>query len=207
MKFVVENIFKCLVLFWKCYFPTNFSHFLGYFLSIQTNFIKKISKSQPTPHTTETPIRPTAANSGNQKPQPPKHHYHTTTQQQQKSKSQREISGSKLRLRGGEIEQRDRAARDRSSDWSVRSSASSRSSNWSVRSSDCSVRSSDPETTIWASPATSKAWYGFLLRARSLSLSLSPSLFARLTRKWFEVKIWASNHFRGQRLIFLVNFK
>ena len=68
-----------------------------------------------------------------------------------------------------------------------------------------SVRSSDPETTIWASPVTSKAWSGFLSRARSLSLS--PSLFARLTRKWFEVKIWASNHFRGQRLIFLVNFK
>ena len=33
----------------------------------------------PTPHTTETPIQPTATNSDNQKPQPPKHHYHTTT--------------------------------------------------------------------------------------------------------------------------------
>ena len=33
----------------------------------------------PTPHTTETPIQPVAANSSNQKPQSPKHHYHTTT--------------------------------------------------------------------------------------------------------------------------------
>ena len=41
MKIVVENIFMCLVLFWKCYFPTHFSHFLSYFLSIQTNFITK----------------------------------------------------------------------------------------------------------------------------------------------------------------------
>ena len=30
-----ENDFQCLVTFWKCYFPTNFSHFL----SFQTNFI------------------------------------------------------------------------------------------------------------------------------------------------------------------------
>ena len=33
----------------------------------------------PTPHITETPIQPTAANSGNQNKQPPKQHYHTTT--------------------------------------------------------------------------------------------------------------------------------
>ena len=34
-----ENDFQCLVTFWKCYFPTNFSHFLIYFLNFQTNFI------------------------------------------------------------------------------------------------------------------------------------------------------------------------
>ena len=33
----------------------------------------------PTPHTIETPIQPTAVNSGNQNKQPPKQHYHTTT--------------------------------------------------------------------------------------------------------------------------------
>ena len=33
------------------------------------------------------------------------------------------------------------------------------------------------------------------------SFSLSISLFAHLTRKWFEVKIFTSNHFQGQRLI------
>ena len=42
--------------------------------------IHRTNHSQiPTPHTTGTPIQPTTANSGNQKPQPPKHHYHTTT--------------------------------------------------------------------------------------------------------------------------------
>ena len=129
-KLLEENIFMCLVLFWKCYFPTNFLHFLSYFLSIQTNFItenfKIIAKSQSTakypslvttnnnpqppkfipttettPHTTETTIQPTTANSGNQKPQPtaskqnPQPHNRKTTkktpptppQQQQKSKS------------------------------------------------------------------------------------------------------------------------
>ena len=34
-----KNDFQCYVTFWKCYFPTNFSHFLSYFLSFQTNFI------------------------------------------------------------------------------------------------------------------------------------------------------------------------
>ena len=38
MKIILENIFKCLVVFWKCYFPTSFSHFL----SFQTNFIIEI---------------------------------------------------------------------------------------------------------------------------------------------------------------------
>lgn len=36
-----ENDFWCLVTFWKCYFSTNFSHFLSHFLSFQTNFITK----------------------------------------------------------------------------------------------------------------------------------------------------------------------
>ena len=40
MKIILENIFKCLVGFWKCYFPTNFSHFFNNFLSFQTtNFV------------------------------------------------------------------------------------------------------------------------------------------------------------------------
>ena len=36
-----KNDFQCLVTFWKCYFPTNFSHFLNHFLSFQTNFISE----------------------------------------------------------------------------------------------------------------------------------------------------------------------
>ena len=34
-----ENNFRCLVTFYKCYFPTKFSHFLNHFLRFQTNFI------------------------------------------------------------------------------------------------------------------------------------------------------------------------
>ena len=39
LKIILENNFLCLVIFWKCYFPTNFSHFLSHFLSFQPNFI------------------------------------------------------------------------------------------------------------------------------------------------------------------------
>ena len=134
-KLLDENIFMCLVLFWKCYFPKNFLHFLSYFLSIQTNFItenfkitaksqstakypslattnnnpqplKFIPTTETTPHTIETPIQPTAANSGNQKPQlttskqnpPPhnrkttkKHHPHHNNNSKNQNRIQREI--------------------------------------------------------------------------------------------------------------------
>ena len=132
MKIVVENIFMCLVLLWKCYFPTNFSHFLSYFLSIQTNFIienfKIIAKSQSTEQITaksqhHTP--PKLQFNPRQQTSAIKSHNHqntTTTppQQQQKSKShrnqnhiEREISGSKVRSRRGEIEWRRDRRRDR----------------------------------------------------------------------------------------------
>ena len=98
MKIVVKNIFMCLVLFWKCYFPTNFSHFLGYVLSIQTNFITKnfkiTAKSQ---HHTPPKLQ---FNPQQQTPAIKSHNHQNTTttppQQQQKSKSQREIGGSKI---------------------------------------------------------------------------------------------------------------
>ena len=132
MKIVVENIFMCLVLFWKCYFPTNFSHFLSYFLSIQTNFIienfKITAKSQSIEQITaksqhHTP--PKLQFNPRQQTSAIKSHNHqntTTTppQQQQKSKShrnqnhiEREISGSKVRSRRGEIEWRRDRRRDR----------------------------------------------------------------------------------------------
>ena len=181
MKIVVENIFMCLVLFWKCYFPTNFSHFLGYFLSIQTNFITKnfkiTAKSQH-----HTP--PKLQFNPRQQTLTIKSHNHqnttTTPPQQQKSKSQREIGGSKIgglkaRLRGGEIE------------GEIERRGTAVGAVWSARSGVC-----DRWTRARGSPATLKAWS---------RLPLSLSLFARLTRKWFEVKIWASNHFCGQSLI------
>ena len=171
MKIVVENIFMCLVLFWKCYFPTNFSHFLGYFLSIQTNFIienfKITAKSQSTEqiiaksqHHTPPKLQ---FNPRQQTPAIKSHNHQNTTttppQQQQKSKSQREISGSKVRSRGDEIElRRDRVAQccglrnarcDRCGAigkiWCVRSS------NWS------SGFAGDVKGVIWASSPSSRA--------------------------------------------------
>ena len=100
-------------------------------------------------------------------------HQNTTTtppQQQQKSKSQREISGSKVRSRGDEIElRRDRAAQC----CGLRNARCDRCGAigkiWCVRSSDWSSGfAGDVEGVIWASSPPS--------RALSLSLSLSLSL-------------------------------
>ena len=142
----------------------------------------------PTPHITETPIQPTAANSGNQKPQPPKHHYHTTTTTTKIKITERdrwvEGSRSKARSCGGEIEWRDRDT------WCDRRGAVIDETNaiWCVRSLDWSSGFvGDVEGMIWAPSSSSHA--------------CSLSLFACLTQKWFEVKIFTSNHFQGQSLI------
>ena len=68
LKIILENNFQCSVTFCKCYFLTNFSHFLSHFLSFQTNFISQnplspienppLSTQNPPPHnkkTTKTP--------------------------------------------------------------------------------------------------------------------------------------------------------
>ena len=142
MKIVVENIFMCLVLFWKCYFPTKFSHFLSYFLSIQTNFItenfKITAKSQFTEQITAKSQHHTPPklqfNPWQQTPAIKSHNHQNTTttppQQQQKSKSHRKrdrwVEGSelKVRSRGGEIKRRrDRAVwcdRAQCCDWRER---------------------------------------------------------------------------------------
>ena len=62
MKIVLENIFMCLVTFWKCYFPTKFSHCLNHFLSIQTNIyyhfsIDKHRKQNPTKKNLSNPVK------------------------------------------------------------------------------------------------------------------------------------------------------
>ena len=208
MKIVVENIFKCLVLFWKCYFPTNFSHFLDYFLSIQTNFIKKNFKI--TANTTHHRNSNSTHGSKFQQSKAittktPLPHHHTTTTEIKIIERDRWVEA--------EIARRwDRAARSSGARSKARSIVGLERAIvelermiWaSSRSSDCSVRSSDPETTIWASPAMSKAWSGFLLRARSLSLSLSLSLCASdLEMVWsenlsFKPFPWSKAHFPGQ---------
>ena len=82
MKIVVENIFTCLVLFWKYYFPINFSH--G-----NLTHGSKLRQSKAT--TTKIP--------------PPHNHNNNKNQNHR----EREIGGSKIgrskaRSRGGEIE-------------------------------------------------------------------------------------------------------
>ena len=208
MKIVVENIFMCLVLFWKCYFPTNFSHFLNYFLSIQTNFIQENFKNHsqiPTPHTTETPIQPTTANSGNQKPQPPKHLYHTTTTTTkikitQKSKSRRErdrwvkdqwVKSEIARVRVSE-RRRDRAARCNQRNAAINETGVI----WCVRSLDRSSGfANDVEGMIWA-PSSS---------AHSLSLSLFFSLSLGPKTIWSENR--NGNEFQWSKLLFYDQIK
>ena len=192
MKIVVENIFMCLVLFWKCYFLTNFSHFLGYFLSIQTNFITKnfkiTAKSQ---HHTPPKLqwRPTAANSDNQKPQPPKLHYHTTTTTKIKiTERDRWVKGEIARRRDW---RRDRAARDRRRDQVARSSGAvlrlARCAVRSARSSECNRR-----TGARGSPATSNAWSRLSL---SLSLYSSDPEMVWSENLSFKPFPWSKPHF------------
>ena len=195
MKIVVENIFMCFVLFWKCYFPTNFSHFLGYFLSIQTNFLTKnfkiTAKSQ---HHTPPKLQ---FNPQQQTPAIKSHNHHNKN----KNQNHRERSVGRrwdrveARSSEGEIE---RCGVIGAVLWLTRT----------VRSGACDRRTRKRRSGLRRRRrrrdlASSRA----RALSLSLSLSLSPFLSTRLTRKWFEVKIWASNHFRGQRLIFLVNFK
>ena len=170
MKIVVENIFMCLVLFWKCYFPTKFSHFLSYFLNIQTNFITENIKQFTAKSQHHTP--PELQFNPRQQTLAIKSHNHqntTTTppQQQQKSKSQRErereISGSKIdglkaRSRGGEIE--GEIERHGAISTVLRLTRP-------VRSGAC-----DRRTGARGSPAMSKVWSGLPLLPLALSLSL-----------------------------------
>ena len=93
MENSLKNNLQCLVIFWKCYFPTNFSHFLSYFLSFQKNFISENPPPPPTenlPTPTENPPLSTQ--------NPPPHNTKTTKtppptlpqQQQKKIRDQRE---------------------------------------------------------------------------------------------------------------------
>ena len=62
MKIVLKNVFMYLVVFWKCYFPTSFSHFLTHFLSYQTkpfSIHKTILKSKQTHSQIKTILKET----------------------------------------------------------------------------------------------------------------------------------------------------
>ena len=192
MKIVVENIFMCFVLFWKCYFPTNFSHFLSYFLSIQTNFItenfKITTKSQFTKqiiaksqHHTPPKLQ---FNPRQQTPAIKSHNHQNTTttppQQQQKSKShkEREIGGSKIGASKALSWRWDRVEA-RSSEGEIERCGVIGAVLWLMR----TVRSGacDHRTGAWSSPATLKA-----CGRRWWALSLSLSVFQKMR---FEGKI------------------
>ena len=82
LKIILENNFQCLVTFWKCYFPPNFSHFLSHFLSFQTNFISQnplsptenppLSTQNPLPHNRKTTKTPPPPQQQQQQQQPKK---------------------------------------------------------------------------------------------------------------------------------------
>ena len=76
LKIMLENNFQCLVTFWKCYFPINFSHFL----SFQTNFISQ----NPPPPTHQHPQKP-----------PKRHHPHHHNNNNQKKKKKSKIKERK----------------------------------------------------------------------------------------------------------------
>ena len=150
--------------------------------------IHRTNHSQiPTPHTTETPIQPTTANSGNQKPQPPKHHYHTTT------------TTTKIK-----ITQKSKSHTER--DWWVEGSRSKARSSDVVRSARCCDRRDRCDLV--------RAIIGLELgvhrrrQRRDLSflffLSLSLSL---LVWKPFEVKIGTEMNFSDQSFFFTVKWK
>ena len=71
-----ENDFQYLVTFWKCYFPTNFSHFL----SFQKNFISENPPPPPPTHQHSQKIHHYPHKIHHHTTQkPPKHPTHTTT--------------------------------------------------------------------------------------------------------------------------------
>ena len=208
MKIVLENIFMCLVIFWKCYFPTNFSHFL----SIQTNFITKNfnpksqiqpntnpqNKSQPNTHHLQPPT--TNHNHQNLYPPPKQHHTppklqfnprqqtsaiksHNRRQKKQnapKKKKKKKKKPEKKFIKG-EIEgeiERRGAAIDETG------------AIWCVRSSDWSSRFvGEVEGVIWALSSSSC----------SLSLSHTPETI------WSENRNW--KWFPGSKLIFYSQMK
>ena len=178
MKIVVENIFMCLVLFWKCYFPTKFSRFLDYFLNFQTNFI--IENFKITIITTNF-----SRFLG--------YFLNTTTtppQQQQKSKSQREICGSKI---GGS-----KARSSGEIEWCGAIGAMLRSTR-PVRSGAC-----DRRTGAQGSPTTSTAWSRLPLLPLVCTLSLSLLVWPENGLKW---KFSLQTISRVKASFYMVNFK
>ena len=152
--------------------------------------IHRTNHSQiPTPHTTGTPIQPTIANSGNQKPQPPKHHYHTTTTTTKikiiEREREREISGSKID-----------GLKARSK---VRSSGTVRSARCYDWQDQCDLVRVIVGLELGVRRRCQRCDLGSLF---FLSLFLSLSVW-----KPFEVKIGTEKNFIGQSFFFTVKWK
>ena len=81
-----ENDFQCLVTFWKCYFPTNFSHFL----SFQTNFILENPPAPAHQHPQKMHRYPHKTYHHTTQKPPKHHHPHHHNNNNKKIRDQRE---------------------------------------------------------------------------------------------------------------------
>ena len=194
MKIVVENIFMCLVLFWKCYFPTNFSH--G-----NSTHDSKLRQSKAT--TTKTPPPHNHNDNKNQNHIEIKITPRERSVGRRRDRTEARSSGA---VRSGVCDRWwdrcdlvrviVRLELTRSSD-AVRSARCCNRRDWC----DWCVRLAD-----WSSGFASDRWTGLELEVHpllllALSLSLSLSLW-----KPFEVKIGTEMNFRGQSVFFTVEW-
>ena len=178
-----KNDFQCLVVtFWKCYFPTNFSHFL----SFQTNFI--LENPPPSTHQHSQRIHHYLHNTHHHTTQkPPKHHHPHHHNNNKKIRDQREKADQRMaatRSKGDDMTQR-RMGRSRGR-WRLNLVQKSKLREGG-RESDCKLREREREIekesdrSWFMGDETGQAVVGFMQRdlagvsgvgARSSSLSL-----------------------------------
>ena len=137
-----KNDFQCsVVTFWKCYFPTNFSHFL----SFQTNFI--LENPPPSTHQHSQKIHHYLHNTHHYTTQkPPQHHHPHHHNNNKKIRDQREKVNRRMaatRSKGDDMTQR-RMGRSRGR-WRLNLVQKSKLREGGGRESDCKLRERERE--------------------------------------------------------------
>ena len=213
-----KNNFQCLAIFWKCYFPTKFSHFL----SFQTNFISEnppapthqhLQKIHHHPHTTTIHTKPTTTQHKNHQNTTT----HTTTTTTTKIRDQRE--------KDWEIEgKRDRSRkRDQSLAAATRSILGGLRTRSVLGGDDENEMQGDRRGGSWVfmdrwwgrvgwdegsvMGVCAGAWLGEPSVLSLLDLSLSLSLFVSESWNSFECKIETKIHFQLERVILRSTWK